>query len=355
MTEAEFENLLLQSESTILDFKKEIYSFEKDPDNKKTAEFIKDIISFSNTIRTEKAIIILGVELLDDGRKNLVGLSKSVDDSILQQKVKDKVIPIPAFYYKTIIHHEKLFGVIEIPIKKYEHPISPTVRLKGLEPGKFYFRRGSSNSEANGLESVQIANWLKNLPEETSQVNLSSIIGREISNLVSLNYKLSVSISSILQVAIDFNISELRSLCENELRGSWGGKLSDEQLKGEFAYRVNEVVVFPGQLEFSPNNFDSRQMIDEIKRMKDSSINLLFFSQSIIEIEEILSKLSEPRVLYSKKLLAGTTIIGEKENPVNVTVYLNKDNFDNIYKNIRQKLIDKLLFYTNNINKRKGD
>ena len=43
------------------------------------AKFIKDVISFTNTIRAESAYIIIGVSENEDGTKNLLGLDETID------------------------------------------------------------------------------------------------------------------------------------------------------------------------------------------------------------------------------------------------------------------------------------
>lgn len=344
MTEHQFEQLLLQSESATLDFKRQQYNFSNDTDKKKTAEFIKDIICFSNTIRSEKAYIIIGVGIKADGEKELIGLNEHVDDSVLQEKVKNKVLPIPIFSHETIKYKEKIFGIIEIPIRKYEQPISPIVKLKGLEPGKFYFRRGSSNSEANGLESVSIFNWLKSLPEETKRADFLELITNAISKVIQPNIKLSECISEALKLSNKENIVNLKSFCQGELAGWSNLQLTGEEINTSFSYRKNEVVVTFGEVEVPPYlDWDSRRMINELKKMEETSVGQFFFGQSIMELEGILEKLSESnKMLYSIQLPARNFIDEEKYEGLKVRVYANKDNFENIYNNIRQKLIDEL-------------
>lgn len=78
--------------------------------------------------------------------------------------------------------------------------------------------------------------------------------------------------------------------------------------------------------------------------MEDVYEQQMFFSQSIIDIEEILERLSQSKsILYSTEIAASNFIDDQKSSKLKMTVYGNKDNFDNLYKNIRQKLIDKLL------------
>ena len=342
MTEQEFQRLLLQSESATLDFKEQQYNFSNDSDNRKTAEFVKDIISFSNTIRRENAYIIIGVKVRSDGQKELLGINENIDDSIFQEKLKSKVFPIPYFSYETFNFKDKVFGIIEIPIRKYTQPIHSVIKLKGLEPGKFYFRRGSSNSEANGLESINIANWLHSLPEVSFKGELLELISEIISRVNNTNIKLSDCISEAFRLATKFNLEKLRLFCENEI----SGKFVSEQIESEYSYRINEVALTLGKLNIpSYLNWDSRRMMNELKKMEGFDVIKYFFHESILEIETILEELSKNNsTLWSIKLPAITIIDDEKYKDLYATLYTNKDTFDILYKNIRQELIANLLF-----------
>ena len=69
---AEFENLIEQPESSILDFKKAMYDFSNDQDHRETAEFVKDIIAFANSIRTESAFIIMVLKSCRTNQKSFI-------------------------------------------------------------------------------------------------------------------------------------------------------------------------------------------------------------------------------------------------------------------------------------------
>ena len=96
ITELDFENLISRPESTLLDFKREQYKIINDESGIKTAGFIKDIVSFSNTIRTETAYIVIGIST-DNDDKELIGIDLNIDDATFQEKIKDKVYPKPTF------------------------------------------------------------------------------------------------------------------------------------------------------------------------------------------------------------------------------------------------------------------
>lgn len=155
-----FEKLLSNPESSVLDFKTEHYDFSSD---QKIARFVKDVICFSNTIRTQSSYIIIGVKEEADGNKTLLGIQSHIDESIFQDKVKSKMYPLPVFSYYTLNYENKTFGVFEFPIHKYSQPLLATVKMAGLEPGKVYYRSGATNSEALFHESKNIVDWLSSL------------------------------------------------------------------------------------------------------------------------------------------------------------------------------------------------
>jgi predicted HTH transcriptional regulator len=88
MNLALFERLLYEEESPKLDFKKDQYRFVKATDEEKS-ELLKDIIGFANAWRRSDAYILIGVENVLGGRKNVSGIANSdhLDDHALQQFV----------------------------------------------------------------------------------------------------------------------------------------------------------------------------------------------------------------------------------------------------------------------------
>jgi len=208
MNSDELEKILDKPESTIVDFKEAQYKFDSD---NKTAEFIKDIIPFTNSIRAESAYVVLGVRANIDGTKELISINDHIDDSIFQEKVKDKVYPKPSFLYYTITYENKAFGVFEIPIRRYPEPIAPVVRLKGLEVGKIYSKRGSSNSEAIGKEIIQINNWLISLPDHyhSTKASKNEKASPLLMSTTSKDKLLSECIADALSFSRDYNFQDL--------------------------------------------------------------------------------------------------------------------------------------------------
>jgi predicted HTH transcriptional regulator len=216
MTKEKFEILISKNESSTLDFKKELYKFEKGNDDQ-LAKFVKDIISFSNTIRESPAYILIGIEE-DKGKKLHHGIEEFVDDAILQDKIKDKVDPKPKFSYFTYNYNDLIYGIIEIPVKRYAKPIMPTKNLRGLESGKIYFRRGSSNSEASHLEAIEINNWITKINTPESIDNIKKRLIELISEVNSSQF-ISPFLADSMQIGKEINNVELYGFCKNELLG----------------------------------------------------------------------------------------------------------------------------------------
>jgi|GEM_PF-273087 len=165
-----FNYLLSKGESEIVDFKLTNYFENKSASKKdKNAEFIKDIICLTNTVRQESAYIIIGVN--NNGER--VGLSDSeiIDGAILQAKIKDNVNPIPKFSSYLFVDENGLkYQIIEIPINWYSIPCEPIINYGNtLERGRIYLRRGSSNELASTDEILRLCDWLKNLPKRINE------------------------------------------------------------------------------------------------------------------------------------------------------------------------------------------
>lgn len=191
MTENKFRELLNRPESSTLDFKSEMYDFSNDADNVIISKFVKDVLSFTNTIRESSSYVIFGVKELEDSNKELIGISKNIDDAILQDKVKNKIYPLPKFNYSTIIYSKKLFGILEFPVRRYDFPVSSVVKLRGLEIGRTYYRQGTSNTEALTLEILKINDWLQSLPKTDTEFSVQNLIATFLKRLLTQNEKLS--------------------------------------------------------------------------------------------------------------------------------------------------------------------
>lgn len=345
MTTSEFENKLKNPESSILDFKRSQYDILNDSGDINTAKFVKDIISFCNTIRTETAYIIIGVDLAEDGTKDLIGIDKHIDDAVFQEKIKNKVIPVPIFNYDTIDYQGKIFGIIEIPIKKYPEPILGVKKMKGIEPGKVYFRRGSSNSEALGRDTIMIYKWLESLPADIEEESLLNEISRIMLKITSNSSTLSECIAESLHLAKKYKLSKLKEFCDGELSG-WYDKLENLDVENVLAYRMNKVIMSPHTIELNPHHsFNSDQMINELRKMNGFYENVMLFPHSISQLESILKRISVKAAntivslsSAADKILGNSKLKGQK-----IMTYANLSNFDNVYNGIKQKLINILI------------
>jgi hypothetical protein len=346
MTHQEFEEILLKPESNILDFKREQYDILNKSNEANLAKFIKDIISFCNTIKTESAFIILGVGENENGEKELIGINKHIDDSVFQEKIKDKVTPIPYFNYSTIKFGNKIFGIIEIPVRKYEEPIFPTVKMKGLESGKVYCRRSSSNSEATGREIIQIYNWLESIPSQSFGTDISEEISEIISKATAKLLPLSEQIAASLRLAKKYKLDKLERFCVGELSGWY--HTEDLDVESELSYRLHKVIVTTSKIEMNPFSFQSltsQQMLDEIKRIDNDATEIRFlFPHSITDVESFLTRFStNNNSLITLTLNADKLFDNQRLEGIKIKAFATEHIFGTIYQGIRQKLINNLL------------
>lgn len=337
----EFESLITRSESATLDFKESFYDFDKDTDKSATAKFVKDIISFSNTIRKETAYIIFGIKELEDGKLELIGIDNRYDDAILQDKIKDKVISRPVFSYYTLNYSSKLFGIIEFPIWKYEMPIIPSINtLKGLSQGKVYYRNGSSNTEANAIDIIRISDWLRSLQSNNNISSKHDYISKFLGDLTKAEEKLSVVISQILLFAKKYDLKELVEFCEVEISGI---KLNTPE---KFQYRSQIVHISYNKIEINPYSFmnvTALTLKNEFDKNEEFFDFKIILPHSLISIENFLENLNEKKDTVFATMKTDSMTVFKAQKNIDLYVYVFYDNFINLYKNIRQKAIDLLM------------
>ncbi|WP_164905147.1 ATP-binding protein [Aequorivita ciconiae] len=321
-----------------MDFKKELYDFQNHQDG--TSKFIKDILSFCNTVRNETSYIIFGIKEMGDSSLDLLGISENIDDSILQEKARTKIFPSPGFKYYTLSYKSKLFGILEFPVTKYEVPLSPTTKMKGLEPGKFYFRNGTSNTEASGLESIHIGKWLDSLPNfkvnSEQKIKTSDFIIR----LSNEDEKLSKVLPELLAFATENNWVNLVEFCSIQIIGI------RSQTDEEYPYRMQKVWGSIYQAEFNSNPYlvlTQNKLQKELNEDKNFFSLKLTFTQSLLELENIIKKFDED---------SGFSITIQKRNMKEISkdgpdrpffIYCLEDDYKSVYSNIRQKAIDYLM------------
>lgn len=342
ITELDFENLISRPESTILDFKREQYKIINDESGIKTAGFVKDIISFANTIRTETAYVIIGIST-DNDNKELIGIDFNIDDATFQEKIKDKVYPKPNFLYYSINYKSKKFGIIEIPVSKYSEPIAPIVKMKGLEVGKIYFRRGSSNAEAIGKEVILIDKWLDSLPSVVESLSLNDEISSLLSNLTSNRYQLSNILSDTLRVAKKHSLKSLIDFCLGELSG-WD-RPENEESYNFLSYRMQPTLIAPGVVQLNNNSiYSSSQIYSQLKNSDGVYERSILFTPSINYLENLVAQYKTKNDALATYNTTMDKLFGDGTmSDFPITAVATTDSFDNIYSRIRQKLIDILL------------
>lgn len=224
-----FEELLKKPEWETLDFKRQQYDFtgSKSKKEEKTAEFVKDIVSFANTIRFESAYIIIGIEEDKKTKEiNRYGISKSdyIDGAEFAQKFYRKVDPHPKFTCDRYIDDEgKFYEIIEIPIYPYPKPCTTIRDIPPLEIGQVYIRRGSSKDSANKLEIDRIQGWLDSLPIQTEQKQqaLFEIIRTHSRQKYEKTLKREYSHHDISETILS-NIKNTRKTFQEAVQNLWG-------------------------------------------------------------------------------------------------------------------------------------
>lgn len=337
----EFEYLLTNNESTVLDYKEDWYDFANDGGSKATAKFVKDIISFANTIRQETAFIVFGIAQKPNGEIELKGLTKNIDDAILQDKIKDKVIPRPIFSSYQIIYKNKSYAVIEIPVRKYEMPIMPCINgLKGLQTGKVYYRNGSSNTEAKTIDIIRINDWFRSLPELSAKNTFQDAVSKYLFKLTNKDVKLSTIFCELADFARSYDLNELKQLCLSEISGIDVSKEKDNF----YNYRIQRIIISPVKVEInSYMPFNTQDLKNEMENRQDFFDFKILFNQPIVKLESLFGEL-----MAGDKSKIATMTTNSKEllgmpNNYPIYVYIFPKNFISLYDNIRQKTIDVLM------------
>ncbi|MFC7526963.1 RNA-binding domain-containing protein [Parapedobacter sp. GCM10030251] len=337
MDERLFEELIRRPEGYILDFKETSYQFGGRNEDEK---FIKDLISFSNTIRQQSAYIIAGIRE-GDNQTELIGIAHFADDAIFQQKAKDKIWPKPVFSTYKFPYQGKLFGIVEIPIHPHVNPLTPTRQLKGLEPGVIYLRRNSSNSEAAGSEIIAISDWLRSLTlNSPGTAALQAEISELIIGLSDQGNKLSAMLSRSLQLARKIGNTELTAFIENELMGYNGNSNADK-----FGFRVLNTPATPYKISIpSFGNYSADKMIAYMEEREEFRNINYFFPHSIIDIESMMQKFSTDNQAIASYEFPYKTIFPEVTSNIgNATIYIGPQSIHNLYANIRKYAIKLLI------------
>ena len=151
-------SLLERPEGETIDFKTSSYDLS---DKRNKRDFAKDLASLANTPREGDAHIILGVKKRHDGRFEIFGIEKELDDADLQGVASSLLEPTPRFLYEAISHRDVVLGLITIPVGQ-QSPVAPKrTEDPGFVKGSIYFRRGSQNDAASLQEQGRIWEWFR--------------------------------------------------------------------------------------------------------------------------------------------------------------------------------------------------
>ena len=171
--------LLSQCEGEVLDFKSCPLEIEKDYQK---GHFVKDIICMANTPRQTSSYILYGVSAKSDGGKYIQGVLSHPDDANLQTLVKSAVNPTPHFHYRPVSTGAISVGILEI-FPKRDGPYLPTKSLPTIKQGMVYFRRGSSNAEADSNDINKISAWMEEEDQEAERSHTPDVPQETIRNM----------------------------------------------------------------------------------------------------------------------------------------------------------------------------
>lgn len=338
LTKNKFLELVESPKSSLLHFKKDVYDFVNDRHFVNTAKMVKDIISLANTIRNESAYIIFGVSGKTENSLKLIGIENEVTNELLQEKIQNKVFPKPIFTYYEIEFNEKRFGVLEMPVHKYEAPITSRIHLKGLARSKVYYRSGHKKVKACGSDVIRINEWLKSLPGRVEET-LSDKISETILRLTSNDEKLSIIFTDLLDLAKEHDLKEIGEFCTSQILGI------KENMSEKHKYRVQRVIVSEKHDEMSFVQFE--HIINKINNGCKPDIegykeDYILIHHSIIKIEQVIAKFQ-----LKKNKTYEHVKLKDYENDKNehgaANLFIFESTINAVYRNIQQRTIDLLM------------
>lgn len=341
LTDIEAEKLLTKPESPTLDFKRSLYDFNIDPD-KANASLVKDVCSMINTIRDHTSYILFGVNAQPDKPPIIFGLTNVLDDVILQDKVKLKVSPSPEFKFYNILVKGLLLGIIEFPVRHYELPVTPTINMKGIVAGQVYYRAGSTNTEARGMEAIRIADWIRSLPKASSVGEKNKKLHSLLIELQNTNGPLSQTIAKLYSFGKELNLKQIIRFCEYELKGLSGGF----QEKGELDYRLTNVFMdLEGAIEINLYQYTAAQIKDAFMQEKHLIKGRLHVGRTCLELEDMLSDMNLNKYGRIATLNSSThkVIQGFTGKDILVRVYIFPDDLLGLLRSIRKHAIELVL------------
>lgn len=336
ITEAKFKELLERSETDTIDYKRTMYDFDNDTENKKLAAYLKDIISFSNTIRNESSFIIIGVHKNPDNSFELYGIDKHIDESILQAKVTNKIFPVPKFKYYTFNYNNMKFGIFEFPIQKYQVPLSPTSSMKGLVVNQPYYRKGSMNTEAIGTTLIEIHEWFKSLPDYEEENIIDLGISQLLIKATDINSKLSILFAEALTFSERHKLQSLKQFCLKQLVGPQNDEAPNHK------YRIIDTFFMSGTINDTITIVDKSYITSFLKSQKNYFPYKYFLNFTITDIESKI-KLTDESKGFNVIRTTTKAITEDVQPPIDITLFIFGSDYHILYNNIRQAFITTLI------------
>ncbi|MBP7283137.1 MAG: tetratricopeptide repeat protein [Leptospiraceae bacterium] len=296
-----FEYLLSQPESDTLDFKSEFYDFSGDTEKAKEAKeskFIKDIISFANTKKDKSSYIIVGIKENETTKeKEFLGVIAHPDDANLQEKIKDKVYPVPEFLYYPYTYKNQQFGIIEILIPKYsEEPYyCKKDYIGGLLKSELYFRRGSSNAEATPEEERHIREWFKSLKNQSPNSDKPPKTTKELTNIPDIILEDVIGREKELSAIFEYFQKNERPLVVTAIGGIGKSTLTRAYIK-KFRSQYQNIIWIDVTGSFQSSIVSNHTLLHNLKiELPKPNFDLLSISNGIIEINKRASLPNEEK------------------------------------------------------------
>jgi len=333
-----FESLIKKPEGRVLDFKASSYDFNRKEDE--DAKFIKDVLSFSNTVRNESSFIIAGIKEFG-GLCELIGIENFPDDAVLQQKAMDKIWPKPVFSSYQFVYMDKIFGIIEFPIHCYDRPLVATKLLKGISIDTVYLRRGSSNSPANTTEILNLVDWLVSLRLNSAEkAKLQEQSGAILEVLSDTGIPLSSSLSKLLLYAKKAGKSGIAEFASLELT-TYNGKKKNYPRK--YNFRVIKVPATPYEITVTNQPWTANQMIDYMYTQETFTEVDFFFHYPILELEEMIQNSAGKETLVTLRFPYKQLFPEIVSSVPKATIFFSNRMLKTLYTGIRNHAIKLLV------------
>ncbi|OZS77990.1 hypothetical protein CF394_08395 [Tetzosporium hominis] len=134
-------NLLTQSETEYLDFKKGLYVKANYED------LIKDVLAMANAKVNGSRYILFGVKEKVGQEKELFDIKEPVDAATYQELIFENIEPQLTCHLNYLIYNNRLLAVLEI-VEPKAQPYLLKKKYGNLHKGLCYIRRGSKNDFA---------------------------------------------------------------------------------------------------------------------------------------------------------------------------------------------------------------